>query len=100
MPKDVSSFYARSRPYHDPDLGPMVVREPTMGDYRRAANDPWWWVGCLSLEDGTPLLADPADMGRIRADIANRLWDAVQQPHPTEPPPGGSSASQAPSSAT
>lgn len=100
MPKDVSSLYARSRPYHDPDLGTMVVREPTMADYRRASTDPWWWAACLALEDGSPLLADPADLGRLRADVATRLWEQVNAQNFTQPPQGDCGGSQAPSNGT
>ena len=78
----------------------IVVREPTMADYRRAANDPWWWAACLSCEDGTPLLADPADLGRLSADVSTRLWEQVNAPHPTQPPPGGCGESQARNSET
>jgi hypothetical protein len=100
MPLDVSQFMAKSRRVVDPDLGPIFVREPTMADYRRAANDPWWWAACLSCEDGTPLLADPADLGRLSADVSTRLWEQVNSPHPTQPPPGGCGESQARNSET
>ena len=42
MPIDVTKFHAKSRRFADPDLGTIVVREPTMADYRRAATAQWW----------------------------------------------------------
>jgi len=100
MPLDVTKFHAKSRRFADPDLGTIVVREPTMADYRRAATDQWWWAACLSCEDGTPLLADPSELGRLSAHIATRLLEQVNMTHPTQPAPAGCGESQAPSSAT
>jgi hypothetical protein len=98
MPVDLSKVMSRTRRIEDPDLGTIIVREPTLGDYLKVSTDRWWWVACLSCEDGTPLMEDPTDMGRIRAEVATRLMEAVNTAHPTAPPAGGSGESPVPSS--
>jgi len=95
MPIDVSKFTSRAREVEIPELGTVIVREPMLADYNRAQHDPYWWGACVSMLDGSPLVANNADLGRLRGDIASALLEAVNAPRPTVPPSGGCGESPA-----
>lgn len=99
MPADLSNVVARSRTVEIDGIGKVIVREPTLADYQRSSADQFWWAACLSCPDGTPLVANPKDLGTIRLEVAAALLEEVNRPRPSEPPSGGSSESQARSSA-
>jgi hypothetical protein len=99
MPIDVSKFTSRERTVEIVDIGTVKVREPMLADFNRAQHDPYWWAACVSMPDGSPLVAVPSDLGRLRGDIAAALLEAVNAPRPTPPPNGGCGESPAPSSA-
>jgi len=46
MPFDLSSISPKPRRVDVPGVGVIMVREPTMADYTRAAADPYWWASC------------------------------------------------------
>lgn len=97
MPFDPAKIEVRSRAVEIDGIGTVVVREPTMGDYARAraTGDRYWWVACIRCEDGTPFLADSADMDRLPGAIGDQLLAEVVKLRPTTPPSGGYSESQA-----
>lgn len=99
MPFDLSKLEVRSRTVEIDGIGAVVVREPTMGDYARAraTGDRYWWVNCIRCVDGTPFLANPADMDNVPGAIGDLLLAEVVKLRPTMPPSGGYSESQAPS---
>jgi hypothetical protein len=99
MPIDVAKFTGRTRTVAIPEIGEVIVREPNLADYNRAQHDPYWWAGCVTLPDGSALVAVPSDLGRLRGDIAAALLEAVNEPRPTVPPNGGCGESPAPSNA-
>jgi hypothetical protein len=99
MPIDVSKFTGRSRTVEIPEIGSVIVREPNLADYNRAQHDPYWWAGCITLADGSPLVDVPAELGKLRGDIAAALLEAVNAPRPTVPPNGGCGESPARNSA-
>lgn len=99
MPADLSNVVARSRAVEIDGIGKVIVREPTLADYQRSSTDQFWWAACLSCPDGTPLVSNPKDLGTIRLEVAAALLEEVNRPRPSEPPSGGSSESQARSSA-
>ena len=83
MPLDLSKVTARSRKVTIPDLGELVVREPTLADAQRASLDPYWWTACVTCADGTPFLTNAQDAGRIRADVAAAVLAEVNAVRPT-----------------
>jgi hypothetical protein len=97
MPIDLAKFTARTRSVDIPELGLLTFREPTLADVQQASTNPYWWVACITCQDGSPLLADPEQAGQLRADIAGRLLEEVNRQRPTDAPSEGSGASQAPS---
>lgn len=99
MPIDVSKFTGRAREVQIPDIGTVIVREPNLSDFTRAQHDPYWWAACVSLPDGTALVAVPSELGNLRGDIATALLEAVNAPRPTVPPNGGCGESPARNSA-
>jgi len=99
MPVDLAKLLPRVRTVEIGGIGPLVFREPTMGDYQRSQGNPYWWVGCITCPDGTPFLANAADIANISGELASALLEEVNRPRPTAPPSGGCSESQAPSSA-
>lgn len=98
MPFDLSKIELRSRTVEIDGIGTVIVREPTMGDYAqaRATGDRYWWVDCIRCADGTPFLANRADMAKLPGALGDRLLEEVAKLRPTTPPSGGSSESQAP----
>lgn len=98
MPADLSKVTARSRTVEIDGIGAVVIREPTLADYQRSTHEQFWWASCLFCPDGTPLVENPKDLGTIRLEVAAALLEEVNRARPTEPPSGGSSASQARSS--
>ncbi len=93
MPRDLSRFFAKIRRIEHPELGIVLVREATMEDYLRANADRWWFASNLQAEDGSALVENPADLGRLRADLTQWLLDEVTKTRPTQPPNGGSGES-------
>lgn len=90
MPRDLSQFFAKVRRVEHAELGVVLVREATMEDYLRAGADRWWFAGNLQAEDGSALVANPADLGRLRAELAQWLLEEVTKGRFTAPPNGGS----------
>ena len=94
MPFDLSSISPKPRRVDVSGVGVIMVREPTMADYTRAAMDPYWWAACLSCIDGTPFVHNHADMANVRADICSALLEEINRPRPTQAPSAGSGALQ------
>jgi len=90
MPRDLSQFFAKIRRVEHPELGVVLVREATMEDYLRAGSDRWWFAANLQAEDGSALVANSTDIGRLRADLAQWLLEEVTKSRFTVPPKGGS----------
>lgn len=97
MPLDLSKIQLRTRTVEIDGIGTVVVREPTMGDYAqaRATNDRYWWVDCIRCLDGSPLLANRADMDRLPGAVGDQLLEEVVRLRPTTRPSAASSESQA-----
>lgn len=95
MPFDLSSISPKPRRVDVPGVGVIMVREPTMADYTRAAADPYWWAACLSCIDGTPFVHNHGEMANVRADICSALLAEINRERFTTPPNGGSGESQA-----
>jgi hypothetical protein len=99
LPIDLHKVAARTRSVDIPELGLLTFREPTLADVTQAVSNPFWWVACITCQDGSAFLQNPQDAGKIRADIAGRLLEEVNRQRPTDAPSEGSGASQVPSNA-
>lgn len=93
MPIDISKVLSRSRTVNIDGIGPVVVREPTLGDAERSTTDRYWWLSCVSCPDGSPLLEHPQDAARLRHDIAAALMNEVNTIRPTHGPSADHGAS-------
>lgn len=99
MPFDLSKIGPSRKVVDIPDVGQLCFREPTLADALRAAQDPYWWGSCITLQDGSPFVLDNAQLAGIRSDIAERLMAEVTAVRPTERPSAAGSDSQARSNA-
>jgi hypothetical protein len=92
-----AALWSKSRMVEIPGLGALVFTEPTLADVSQAPTNPYWWVRCITRPDGSPLLANAQDAGKIRAELAAELLQEVNRTRPTEAPSEGSGASHHPS---
>ena len=92
---DTSALTPKFRTVYIEGIGDLLVRRPTFGEVLKAPSNPNWWACCVMQTDNTPLFVPGGvQPSEIDHDLAGAILSEINAPRPTQPPSGGSGASQ------